>query len=299
MKLVTFTHGGTTRIGALTDGGIVDLNATDPSLPADMLALLRSGDAAMATAKAAAQSGSATLSLDDVTLESPIPNPSKILAIGINYEDHLMEVPEHIRKERNLTMPTVPVVFNKQVTSMNAPYGDIVLPPESLQMDYEAELAVIIGKTCRRVSEADALSVIAGYTILNDVTIRDWQLASPTMMMGKSWDTHCPMGPAIVTSDEVADPHNLGVRLTVDGEVRQNFNTGSMYFNIMQQIAHLSTAFTLMPGDIIATGTSAGVAFFRPGHPFLKEGQVVRTEIDGLGYIENKVVSDTTGSFIR
>ncbi|ASK89706.1 fumarylacetoacetate hydrolase family protein [Sphingorhabdus sp. SMR4y] len=172
MKLVTFTHGGTTRIGALTDGGIVDLNATDPSLPADMLALLRSGDAAMATAKAAAQSGSATLSLDDVTLESPIPNPSKILAIGINYEDHLMEVPEHIRKERNLTMPTVPVVFNKQVTSMNAPYGDIVLPPESLQMDYEAELAVIIGKTCRRVSEADALSVIAGYTILNDVTIR-------------------------------------------------------------------------------------------------------------------------------
>lgn len=299
MKLITYSYNGDTRIGALTADGIIDLKATDPSLPADMLGLLRGGDAAMAKAKAAVEAGTASLSLADVSLESPVPNPSKILAAGINYKAHFLEVPEHIRAEHKLKMPTVPVIFNKQVTSVNAPYGDVALPPESSQMDYEAELGVVIGKECRRVSEADAYKVIAGYTILNDVTIRDWQVASPTMMMGKSWDTHCPVGPVMVTADEIEDPMNLDVRLSVDGNEYQNFNTGTMHFNIAQQIAHLSTAFTLLPGDILATGTSEGVAVFRKGQPWLKEGQKVKVEIDGIGYIENTIVADKGESYIR
>lgn len=299
MKLITYTYNNNTRIGALTDDGIIDLNGTDSSLPTDMISLLRGGDTAMAKAKAAAISGEVSLTLDDVHLESPITNPPKILAAGLNYQDHLMEVPEAIRIERKLTMPSVPMIFNKQSTSVNGPFDSIALPLESEQMDYEAELAVVIGKECRRVSEEDAYKVVAGYTILNDVTIRDWQIASPTMTMGKSWDTHCPMGPALVTSDEIADPHDLNVCLTVDGDVRQNYNTSSMYFSIAKQIAHLSTAFTLLPGDIIATGTSAGVAMFTEGHPWLREGQVVRVEIDGLGHIENRVEVDKSGSYIR
>lgn len=299
MKLITYTHNGSSRIGVLKDNGIVDLNATDPSLPSDMLGLLRSGDTALAKAKAAMESGSASLSLSDVTLESPVPNPSKILAIGLNFEDHFMEIPEAFRKEKGLTMPEIPVIFNKQVTSVTGPYDNIELPPESPELDYEAELAVVIGKECRRVSEADAYKVIAGYTVLNDVTVRDWQIGSPTMMMGKSWDTHCPMGPSLITADEIDDPMDLNVRLTVDGEEHQNFNTGCMHFSIAQQIAHLSTAFTLMPGDIIATGTSAGVAIFREGRPWLKAGQLVRVEIDGIGHIENEVVAGSADSYIR
>lgn len=174
-----------------------------------------------------------------------------------------------------------------------------MLPAESNGMDYEAELGMVVGKTCRRVREREAMRVVAGYVILNDVTIRDWQRATPTMTMGKSWDSHCPMGPALVTADEVPGPHALGVRLTVDGEERQNFNTADMHFGIPAQIAHLSTAFTLLPGDVIATGTSAGVAVFRPGRPWLTEGQVVRIEIDGLGHIENRVVQDEGERYIR
>ncbi|MEL7044275.1 MAG: fumarylacetoacetate hydrolase family protein, partial [Pseudomonadota bacterium] len=156
-----------------------------------------------------------------------------------------------------------------------------------------------IGKTCRRVAKADAAKVIAGYTALNDVTVRDWQIASPTMTMGKSWDTHCPMGPALVTPDEVADPMNLSVTLRVDDEVRQSFNTGNMLFSIAAQLSYMSTAFTLEPGDVLLTGTSAGVGFFWPGGGMLKDGQRVRVEIESLGYIENDVVRAAAQHFIR
>jgi 2-keto-4-pentenoate hydratase/2-oxohepta-3-ene-1,7-dioic acid hydratase in catechol pathway len=195
--------------------------------------------------------------------------------------------------------PTTPIIFNKQTTSVNGPFDPILLPSESQQMDYEAELAVIIGKTCRRLSPEQAFEAIAGYTILNDVTIRDWQIASPTMTMGKSWDSHCPMGPALFTKDEISDPENLTIKMLVNGVERQNFNSADMIFGIADQIAHLSTAFTLKPGDIIATGTSAGVAIFAQGQPWLTEGDVARVEIEGLGYIENTVEKDTVTSFIR
>lgn len=299
MRLVTYTDSGSTRIGALEADGIVDLNAVDGSLPTNMVDLLRGGEDLLARAKAASQSADVTVSLSDVKLESPIQNPPKILAIGLNYLDHYYEIPEQVRREKGIEVPKVPVVFNKQSLSANGPYDPVMLPCESKTLDYEAELAVVIGKTCRRVPAEDAFSVIAGYTILNDLTVREWQMASPTMTMGKSWDTHCPMGPALVTVDEISDPENLKVTTTVDGEERQNFNTGDMIFKIADQIAHLSTAFTLQPGDVIATGTSAGVALFRPGHPWLQEGQTVRVAIEGIGHIENRVEADPGISFIR
>lgn len=292
MKLITFTKQGNTRTGLLHDDGIIDLHATDKSIPNEMVALLEAGDDVLAKVKAAATSNNVSLSLSEVKLESPVLRPSKILAVGLNYLDHFYEVPEKIRQAGGMKIPKVPIIFNKQSTSINAPYDPILLPDESVELDYEAELGVVIGKRCRRVSKGDAMGVVAGFTVLNDVTIRDWQRASPTMTMGKSWDTHCPMGPVLVTREELVDPYQCRVTLTVDGEERQNFMPEDMIFDIESQIAHLSTAFTLLPGDVIATGTSAGVAIFRKGQPWLTEGQVVRVEIDGIGYIENTVQRD-------
>ena len=299
MKLVSYTIDNATRTGAIRGDHVVDLNATDASIPVDMLALLQGGDAVMERARGAAESGQATLALADVKLESPVLAPPRILAVGLNYMDHFLEIPEAVREAMKMTPPQVPVIFNKQSTSANGPYDPIYLPGESTQMDYEAELGVIIGKRCRRVPRERAFEVIAGYTILNDVTIRDWQLRTPTMTMGKSWDSHCPMGPALFTVDEIEDPENLNIKTLVSGEERQNFNTGDMIFGIADQIEHLSTAFTLLPGDVIATGTSAGVAMFSEGQPWLTEGQVVRIEVEGLAYIENTVVKDPGTMFIK
>ncbi len=299
MRLVTYTHDGATRSGALRGDDIVDLNATDGSLPASMLALLEGGDEMMAKAKAAAETGPATVKLADVKLESPIDTPRRILAVGLNYMAHYLELPEEIRMKRFPEPPKTPVVFNKQTTTVNGPYDPIFLPPESPELDYEAELGVVIGKTCRRVPVERASEVIAGYTVLNDVTIRDWQRAAPTMTVGKSFDTHCPMGPAIVTPDELSDPANLQVKCWVDGELRQDFNTNDMIINVAKVINYLSTAFTLLPGDVIASGTSSGVALWMPGQPWLKEGQVCKVEIDEIGYIENKVAAEQAALVIQ
>lgn len=294
MRLVTFTQGGNTRIGILKDDKVIDLNAVSPGLPEDMLSFLQAGDAAIGKAKDIANTEAGTLALADVTLESPIQNPPKILAVGMNYMDHFNEVKDVFKLE----LPKTPVIFNKQTSSVNRPYGDIYLPSESEQLDYEGELAIVIGKKCRRVSKANAMDVVAGFTICNDVTIRDWQMQAPTMTMGKSWDSHCPMGPALVTPDEV-DFANLNFKTLVNGEERQNSNTEQLIFDCPAIIEYLSTAFTLEPGDVIATGTSSGVIMFMPGQPWLKEGDVVRVEFDGLGHIENKVVKDPLGSFAQ
>lgn len=299
MKLVTFTHGGSTRTGALRGEDVVDLNATDSDIPAEMVALLQGGDAMLDKAKAASASGAAVASVDQVRLESPILLPPKILAAGLNYMSHFEELPAPVKERVGGQPPSTPIIFNKQSTSATAPYDPVMRPIESAELDYEAELGVVIGKTCRRVSKEQAFDVIAGYTVINDLTVRDWQRATPTMTMGKSWDTHCPMGPCIATADEVGDPENLHVTLTVDGEVLQDFNTGGMIFDIATQISHLSTAFTLTPGDVIATGTAAGVATFRPGQPYLKEGQTCRVEIEKIGFIENKIALDQGESYIR
>jgi 2-keto-4-pentenoate hydratase/2-oxohepta-3-ene-1,7-dioic acid hydratase in catechol pathway len=294
MRLLTFTDGAGTRIGVLKGEAIIDLSVAAPDLPREMVAFLECGEAALARAREVLAQSPATIAWSSVTIESPILRPPKILATGLNYRDHAIEV-----GGENAKLPERPVFFNKQSTSAHAPYAPVFLPPESDQLDYEAELAVVIGRRCRRVSAAQASQVIAGYTILNDLSLRDWQFRAPTAIMGKSWDTHCPIGPVIVTPDELPDPVALDIKTFVNGEVRQSSNTKNLIFDSAALIEQLSTAFTLEPGDVIATGTPGGVAAFRPGKPWLKIGDVVRVEIDRIGHIEAHVEADSIGSFIR
>lgn len=284
MKLVTFTHNGTTRIGAVEADSVVDFSANGNGLPQDMLTFLERGETALAAARTACASGHGRLALADVTLESPILRPPKILAVGLNYSDHV--------EETGMPTPQVPMIFNKQSTSATGPYGDIHLPAESEELDYEGELGIVIGKRCRRVSKAQAAEVIVRYTVVNDVSVRDWQMASATFTMGKSWDTHCPMGPYIVTADEVSDPHALDLKTWVNGELRQSSNTKYLIFDCFDIVEHLSTAFTLEPGDVIPTGTPSGVAMGLDPRVWLKPGDVVRITIDQVGTIENPVVKE-------
>ena len=226
--------------------------------------------------------------LGEVRLLAPV-MPRKYLAIGLNYQDHIAE--------SGLQAPDVPFFFNKQVTCVVGPGDDVHMPRVSSLLDYEGELAIVIGKRCRHVPVEKAAEVIAGYTIGNDVSVRDWQLRTPTMTIGKSFDTHGPLGPWVVTADELGDPHDLGIRTFVNGEQRQNGNTGEMVFDCFEQVAHLSEAFTLEPGDVIATGTPAGVGAARQPFPegLLKVGDVVRIEIDGIGELENAVIEEPQG----
>jgi 2-keto-4-pentenoate hydratase/2-oxohepta-3-ene-1,7-dioic acid hydratase in catechol pathway len=284
MKLVTFTQGGTTRIGAVEAAEVIDFSATGQGLPSDMLTFLAQGETALQTAQAACASGRGRLALADVRLEAPIRRPPKILAVGLNYSDHV--------EETGLKPPVVPMIFNKQSTSVTGPRDVIHRPKDSDQLDYEGELGIVIGKRCRRVPKDKARQVIAGYTIVNDVSVRDWQFQSATTTMGKSWDTHCPMGPYLVTADEVIDPHNLDLRTWVNGALRQSSNTKYLIFDCFDIVAHLSTAFTLEPGDVIPTGTPSGVILGMDPKVWLKPGDVVRIAIDRLGEIENEVIAE-------
>ena len=287
MKLVTFTTGDRTRIGALVADEIVDLASAAPSLPGNMRDLLEAGPDALAAVTTAIAGDGPRLPLADVHLEAPVPNPSKLLAVGRNYSEHL--------KETGSKRPEFPMLFNKQVSSVTGPYDPIVHPHVTEQVDYEGELAVIIGRRCRYVSQADALSVVAGYCVINDVSVRDWQRRSPTMTLGKSFDTHAPYGPALVTPDEVGDPHDLSHRTFVNGQKRQDSNTKYFLFNIPEIIETLTSVCTLEPGDVIAMGTCAGVAIGFDPPKFLKVGDTVRIEFDGLGAIENPVVAEPEG----
>ena len=226
--------------------------------------------------------------LDEVRLLAPV-QPRKYLAIGLNYADHIAE--------SGMQAPEFPIFFNKQVTCVVGPGDDVHMPRVSTLLDYEGELAIVIGRRCRHVPVEQAHDVIAGYTIANDVSVRDWQLRTPTMTMGKSFDTHGPLGPWVVTADELGDPHDLGIRTFVNGERRQDGNTREMVFDCFQQVAHLSEAFTLEPGDVIATGTPAGVGAVRQPFPegLLKVGDVVRVEVEGIGTLENTVVEEPNG----
>ncbi len=284
MKLVTFTQGGSTRIGVLVGDAIVDLAAAVPDLPREMCAFLAAGAPALEAAKRATSNAFARVALKDVRLEAPILRPPKILAVGLNYKDHIAET--------GSKTPEVPMIFNKQSTAVNRPNGDIHLPRASEQLDYEGEFAVVIGRYCRHVPKNRAREVIAGYTIANDVSVRDWQRRVPTFTMGKSWDTHCPLGPCITTADEVGDPHTLDLKTWVNGELRQSSNTGQLLFNCFDLVEHLSTAFTLEPGDVISTGTPGGVAAAMKPPKWLKPGDVVKIAIDKLGEIENRVIAE-------
>ncbi len=223
-----------------------------------------------------------SFALDTVHLIAPIDDPQKYLAIGMNYKAHADEA-----AAAGISIPKFQLWFNKQVSCITGPYDPIDLPRASTKLDYEAEMGVVIGKRCRHVSVADARSVIAGYCVTNDVSARDWQLRTPTYTLGKSFDTHGPIGPWITTDDEIEDPHALMMWLTVNGEERQRTSTGDMIYNIYEQIAYLTTVMTLEPGDLIATGTPAGVGIATGS--FLKPGDRVRVEIEHLGAIDNQV----------
>ena len=284
MRLTTFTHRGARRIGVVTDDGIVDLTEADPSLPRDMIGLLTGGSDALAMARAAAARRGSRLAVGDVTLDAPVPRPPKFLAIGLHYAAHV--------KESGFEAPPFPVFFNKQSTCVTGPHAPIHLPRVSPLLDYEGELAFVIGRRCRHVPRDRAAQVIAGYLVCNDVSVRDWQLRTPTMTMGKSFDTHGPLGPWLVTADEVGDPHALELRTWVNGELRQHSNTRELIYDCFAQVEHLSTAFTLEPGDVITTGTPSGVGGARQPPAFLRAGDVVRIEIERIGAIENRVIEE-------
>jgi 2-keto-4-pentenoate hydratase/2-oxohepta-3-ene-1,7-dioic acid hydratase in catechol pathway len=287
MKLCTFKHTGATRVGSVVNDEIVDLALAAPELPREMTALLAAGSAALATAANAALRAKHRIPLSAVRLAAPILRPPKFLAIGLNYADHVAEA--------GLERPALPTVFNKQSTCVTGPHDPVHLPRVSAALDYEGELGFVIGRRCRHVPRGRAHEVIAGYLVVNDVSVRDWQLRIPTWTMGKSFDTHGPLGPWLTTADEI-DASGLRLRTWVNGELRQDSNTKQLIFDCAAIVEHLSTAFTLEPGDVIATGTPGGVGIAMKPPRLLKVGDVMRVEIDGLGVLENLVVAepDTT-----
>lgn len=288
MQLATFSRGEAPRVGVVLGDELVPLDVVAPELPTEMAALLAAGSDALETAARAARASAERVPLDDVRMHAPILRPPKILAIGLNYADHIAETGREA--------PKVPTVFNKQSTAATGPTDPIHLPRASTKLDYEGELGFVIGRRCRHVPRERAQDVIAAFTIVDDVTVRDWQAASPTMTMGKSWDTHCPFGPWLTTADDVPDPHALGLRTWVNGELRQDSSTKHLIFDCFALVEHLSTAFTLEPGDLISTGTPSGVGIgFKPRR-FLAAGDVVRIEIEGLGRLENRVIDEPASS---
>jgi 2-keto-4-pentenoate hydratase/2-oxohepta-3-ene-1,7-dioic acid hydratase in catechol pathway len=284
MRIATFTESGRTRLGLVDGEEIVDLAAAAPDLPGEMNAFLAAGAPARARAAAALAKTTPRLALSAVRLEAPLLRPPKFLAIGLNYADHAAET--------GAKLPEVPTVFNKQSTCVAGPRAPIHMPRVSSALDYEGELGFVIGRRCRHVPRDRAPEVIAGYLVVNDVSVRDWQLRVPTWTMGKSFDTHGPLGPWLTTPDEIGDPHALALRTTVNGELRQDSNTKQLIFDCFALVEHLSTAFTLEPGDVVSTGTPGGVGIAKRPPRFLEVGDVVRVEIEGLGALENPVVAE-------
>lgn len=281
MKLARYDAGAGPRLGLVRGDTLIDLSETGVDYPT-MLALIADGDKALAALRAIDPAHPGRR-LAEVRLLAPLERPGKYLAIGMNYQKHLEEA-DRLGIARNKQQ----LWFNKQTTCISGPF-DAIEPGVTEKLDYEVELGVVIGTAAKGIAAGDALGHVFGYLVANDVSARDWQSHSPTFTMGKSFDTHGPIGPWIVTADEVPDPQNLDLRCYVNGEVRQSSNTGLMLHRIDAQIAYLSTAFTLEPGDLIASGTPEGVGVGMEPQVFLKPGDVVRCEIDGIGAIENRV----------
>ncbi|EJP72008.1 MAG: fumarylacetoacetate hydrolase domain protein 2A [SAR86 cluster bacterium SAR86A] len=295
MKLITFLlkdNPKSKRIGAIKNDTVIDFSSSD--LPKDMINFIKLGSTGLDIANDVIENQKNAHAIDDVILKAPIDKPNKILAVGLNYKKHIDEAKElkdHHSNDVQL-QDQFPNIFNKQNSSVNDPFGDVHRPNASDWLDYEGELGFIIGKECRHVSYENAKNCIYGYTVVNDFSIRDWQFRGPphTMTMGKSWDTHCPFGPYIVTSDEIDDPHNLTLKTFVNDEERQNTNTNLMIYDCYTLIEYLTTAFTLEPGDLIPTGTPEGSAVTTQN--WLKPGDKVKVEIEGLGYIENNIIQE-------
>ena len=278
MKLATYTSNGQTRTGIVVGDAIID-----SGVAGTMIDLIRDWDHLKGDLETKAAAGGG-VPLTSVRLEAPVQRPGKIFAIGLNYADHIAE--------SKMETPQRQVWFTKAQTSVNGPYDDIEIAKGTMTNDYEVELVAIIGKGGKHVSADDAAGTIFGYCVGNDVTERMWQHGGPQWSLGKSFDTHAPMGPWIVTADEVGDPHSLGLRCFVNGEQRQNSNTEHLVFNIWSQIEHLSVGMTLEPGDCLFTGTPGGVGAAMDPRQFLQPGDIVRCEIDGLGHIEGTMVAE-------
>jgi 2-keto-4-pentenoate hydratase/2-oxohepta-3-ene-1,7-dioic acid hydratase in catechol pathway len=280
-RFVTATH--SPSLGIVRGDEVIDLSAAEvPSEPA--AAVAEAGRDGLEKLAADAP----RLPLAEVRLLAPA-SPRKYLAIALNYADHISEM--------GMEAPEVPVFFNKQVTCVTGPGAEVHMPKVSTLLDYEAELALVIGQRCRHVPVERAHEVIAGYTCANDLSVRDWQGRAQTMTIGKSFDTHGPLGPWLVTPEEIGDPQDLRVRCYVNEELRQDASTAEMVFDCFQQVSHLSEAFTLEPGDVIATGTPAGVGLGRQpfGEYLLHVGDTVRVEIERIGELVNTVVEEPEG----
>ncbi|XP_035299072.1 fumarylacetoacetate hydrolase domain-containing protein 2A isoform X1 [Cricetulus griseus] len=290
-------------------GGVIDLNTFDSTLPKTMMQFLEQGETALSVARRALATQLPVLPRSQVTFLAPVTRPDKVVCVGMNYADHC--------KEQNVRVPKEPIIFSKFSSSIVGPYDEIILPPESEEVDWEVELAVVIGKKGKHIKATDAMAHVAGFTVAHDVSARDWQMRrnGKQWLLGKTFDTFCPLGPALVTRDSIAgllllmwefrefqsarksqgkvlsqDPHNLKICCRVNGEVVQSSNTNQMVFKTEELIAWVSQFVTLYPGDIILTGTPPGVGVFRKPPVFLKKGDEVQCEIEEIGVIVNKVV---------
>jgi 2-keto-4-pentenoate hydratase/2-oxohepta-3-ene-1,7-dioic acid hydratase in catechol pathway len=300
VKLATFAQGNVLRVGVVVDDELADLSAT-PGAPPDMLTLLDAGRHGLEAARAAAAKAP-RVPMAEAWLRAPVARPPKFLGIGVNFRSHRRDISARAvarapRSAAALVLlrlafprPSVPVFFNKQSTCVTGPTDPIYLPPGARRMDYEGELGVVIGARCRHLSRRKAAEAIAGYLVTNDVSVREWQMETPTVTLGKSYDSHGPIGPWIVTADELGDPHDLRIRTWVNGELRQDDSTDGLICDCFEAVATLSRFCTLEAGDVLAMGTPAGVGAARGR--FLRERDEVTVEIEGIGRIQNRVVRD-------
>ncbi|MFQ5400037.1 MAG: fumarylacetoacetate hydrolase family protein [Anaerolineae bacterium] len=287
MKLATYEQNGMIGIGAVVEDHIVDLSDIAP----DMLSLIELGQEGLDRARTAVTVAARTLPADSVTLLAPIPSPRRnVMCLGLNYAEHIQEA--NIARGRDTDLPQYPVIFNKATTAVNAPFADIPFEAAvSEQIDWEAELGVVIGRAGKNIPREQAMRHVFGYLVINDVSARDLQWRHKQFFKGKSLDGCCPTGPWIVTADAVPNPHALRITCRVNEVVKQDSTTAHMIFNIPDTIYHLSQGMTLLPGDIIATGTPSGVGFARTPPEFLRPGDVVECEIEGIGLIRNRVTA--------
>jgi 2-keto-4-pentenoate hydratase/2-oxohepta-3-ene-1,7-dioic acid hydratase in catechol pathway len=291
MKLASYQYNNRISLGAITASGVCpapeNYNGSD-----GMIRFLQAGEPATIELADKINNNPILLSINEIQLLAPVIKPNKFFGVSLNYTDHI--------KETGLEQPAYPTFFNKQNSCVIGPGDAIHRPKVSEKLDYEGELGIVIGKRCRHVSREQAATVIAGYTIVNDVSVRDWQMRSHTWTLGKSFDTHGPVGPYLVTADEISDPHKLTIKTWVNDELRQHFNTENMLFDCYYLIEYLSQVMTLEPGDIIATGTGSGVGVMMKPRGYMKPGDEVTVEVEMLGSLKNPIIEEPdSASFIE
>lgn len=289
MRFVSYGERGAERAGLLVGEVIVDISSIDRSFPTTVREILENGipqglaDASAALARGEVLHGSTRVALGEVRLGAPVPDASKVICLGLNYADHA--------REQHKEPPSAPLLFAKAPSALSGPNDEIVIPPQDDHVDCEAELAVVIGKTARKIGRNEAMEAVAGYMVFNDVSARTIQRGDRQWFRGKSFDTFAPCGPTLVTRDEVRDPQSLGIASYINEMKLQSSSTSELIFDIPYVVSYISEAMTLLPGDIISTGTPAGVGVFRDPPVFLKPGDTVTIEIEGLGRLESAVVA--------